>query len=123
MHLKSNKELLLKPTTTKVLTFHPLSTTEESDDERGENLIDVTLGVERIARVDTTSHADLSLAGWESFMPFSRQFYEIIPKFSFAFEGWRSLWMFEWWMRSRESRVFLMMIWDQVEKMTMRFSC
>lgn len=63
MHLKSNKELLLNPTTTKVLTFHPLSTTEESDDERGENLIDVTLGVERIARVDTTSHADLSLVG------------------------------------------------------------
>ncbi|KAG5577062.1 hypothetical protein H5410_057196 [Solanum commersonii] len=50
-HLKSSKEMLLDPTPNEALTSHPHSTTEVSDDDRGEKPIDVTLRDEWIARV------------------------------------------------------------------------
>ncbi|KAG5609200.1 hypothetical protein H5410_020481 [Solanum commersonii] len=45
-HQKSNEEMLLDPTPSEVLTSHPHSTIEASDDELGEKDIDVTAGKE-----------------------------------------------------------------------------
>ncbi|KAG5570841.1 hypothetical protein H5410_060607, partial [Solanum commersonii] len=56
-HLKSNEELLLEPTPSKVQTSHSLLTTKASDDGRGEETIDITPGVEWITRVDTARKA------------------------------------------------------------------
>ena len=39
---KFNEELLLDPTPREVLTYHPLSITDGSDNELGEKSIDVT---------------------------------------------------------------------------------
>jgi len=61
-HLKSNEKLLLDPKPSEAPTSHPLSTTEASDNERDEELIDVTSGVEWIARVDTTRQ-DVKILG------------------------------------------------------------
>ncbi|KAG5616636.1 hypothetical protein H5410_016460 [Solanum commersonii] len=41
---KSNEEMLFDPIPSEVLTSHPPSTTEASDDELGEEAIDVTAG-------------------------------------------------------------------------------
>ncbi|KAG5615052.1 hypothetical protein H5410_014876 [Solanum commersonii] len=49
---KINEEMLLDPTPSEVLTSHPPSTTEASDDELGEEAIDVTTGEEWVARVE-----------------------------------------------------------------------
>ncbi|KAG5624594.1 hypothetical protein H5410_009812 [Solanum commersonii] len=43
-HQKSNEEMLLDPTPSEALTFHPHLTTEASDDELGEEAIDLTAG-------------------------------------------------------------------------------
>ncbi|KAG5609689.1 hypothetical protein H5410_020970 [Solanum commersonii] len=43
-HQKSHEEMLLDPTPSEALTSHPPSTTEASDDEHGEEAIDVTTG-------------------------------------------------------------------------------
>uniref|UniRef100_M1CY66 Uncharacterized protein n=1 Tax=Solanum tuberosum TaxID=4113 RepID=M1CY66_SOLTU len=56
-HLKSNEKTLLDPTPSKALTSHPHSTTEASDDDCGEDPIDVTPGEEWIARVETARQA------------------------------------------------------------------
>ncbi|KAG5586491.1 hypothetical protein H5410_046925 [Solanum commersonii] len=40
-HLKSSEELLIDPTTSKALTSQPSSTTKASDNEHGEEDIDV----------------------------------------------------------------------------------
>uniref|UniRef100_M1E121 Uncharacterized protein n=1 Tax=Solanum tuberosum TaxID=4113 RepID=M1E121_SOLTU len=56
-HLRSNEELLLDPTPSEALTSHPLSTIKASDDERGEEPIEVTPGEEWIAKVDIASQA------------------------------------------------------------------
>uniref|UniRef100_M1BKU1 Uncharacterized protein n=1 Tax=Solanum tuberosum TaxID=4113 RepID=M1BKU1_SOLTU len=53
-HHKSSEEMLLNPTPSETLTSHPHSTTEASDDDRGEEPIDVTPGEEWIARVEKT---------------------------------------------------------------------
>ena len=50
-HQKSHEEMLQDPTPSEALTSHPPSTTEASDDERGEETIDVTAGEEWVARV------------------------------------------------------------------------
>ncbi|KAG5611039.1 hypothetical protein H5410_022320, partial [Solanum commersonii] len=50
-HQKGCEEMLLDPTPSEALTSHPPSTTEASDDELGEEAIDVTAGKEWIARV------------------------------------------------------------------------
>uniref|UniRef100_M1BEM6 Uncharacterized protein n=1 Tax=Solanum tuberosum TaxID=4113 RepID=M1BEM6_SOLTU len=49
--------MLLDPTPSEALTSHPPSTTEASDDDRGEEPIDVTPGEEWIARVETARQA------------------------------------------------------------------
>uniref|UniRef100_M1AFJ1 Uncharacterized protein n=1 Tax=Solanum tuberosum TaxID=4113 RepID=M1AFJ1_SOLTU len=51
-HQKSNEEMLLDPTPSEVLTSHPPLTTEASDDEIGEEAIDITAGEEWVARVE-----------------------------------------------------------------------
>uniref|UniRef100_M1DQ09 Uncharacterized protein n=1 Tax=Solanum tuberosum TaxID=4113 RepID=M1DQ09_SOLTU len=56
-HQKSNEEMLLDPTPSEVLTSHPHSTTEASDDELGEEAIDVTVREEWIARIETVRQA------------------------------------------------------------------
>ena len=43
-HQKGNEEVLHEPTPTKALTSHPPSTIKASDDELGEDAIDVTAG-------------------------------------------------------------------------------
>ncbi|KAG5582436.1 hypothetical protein H5410_053063 [Solanum commersonii] len=43
-HQKGHEEMLLDPTPSEVLISHPPSTTEASDDEHGEEAIDVTAG-------------------------------------------------------------------------------
>ncbi|KAK4734083.1 hypothetical protein R3W88_008344 [Solanum pinnatisectum] len=54
---KGNEEMLLDLTPSKALTSHPPSTTEASDDDRGEEPIDITPGEEWIARVETARQA------------------------------------------------------------------
>ncbi|KAG5607385.1 hypothetical protein H5410_028877 [Solanum commersonii] len=61
-HQKGSEEMLLDPTLSKELTSHPPSTTETSDDDRGEEPIDVTPGEEWIARVEMPD-VSLSRAG------------------------------------------------------------
>uniref|UniRef100_M1AKD3 Uncharacterized protein n=1 Tax=Solanum tuberosum TaxID=4113 RepID=M1AKD3_SOLTU len=56
-HQKSNEEMLLEPTQSEALTSQPPSTTETSDDERGEEPIDVTAGKEWVARVEVARQA------------------------------------------------------------------
>ncbi|KAG5573487.1 hypothetical protein H5410_063253 [Solanum commersonii] len=56
-HQKGSEKMLLNPTPSEALTSHPPSTTEASDDDRGEEFIDVTPGEEWIARVETTRQA------------------------------------------------------------------
>ncbi|KAG5629623.1 hypothetical protein H5410_001340 [Solanum commersonii] len=56
-HQKSNEEILLDPTPSEALTFHPPSTTETSDDELGKKAIDVTIGEEWITRVEVARQA------------------------------------------------------------------
>ncbi|KAG5611716.1 hypothetical protein H5410_022997 [Solanum commersonii] len=56
-HQKGSEEMLLDPTLSEVLTSHPPSTTEASDDDRGEKPIDVTPGEEWIAKVETARQA------------------------------------------------------------------
>uniref|UniRef100_M1BHY8 Uncharacterized protein n=1 Tax=Solanum tuberosum TaxID=4113 RepID=M1BHY8_SOLTU len=50
-HHKSSEEMLLDLTPSEALTSHPPSTTESSDDELGDEAIDVTAGEEWVARV------------------------------------------------------------------------
>ena len=52
-HQKSSEEMLLDPTPSKALTSHPPSTTEASEDDRGEDPIDIIPGEEWIVRVKT----------------------------------------------------------------------
>uniref|UniRef100_M1D3C1 Uncharacterized protein n=1 Tax=Solanum tuberosum TaxID=4113 RepID=M1D3C1_SOLTU len=56
-HQKSNEEMLLDPTTSEALTSHPPSTTEASDNELGEEAIDITAGEEWVARVEVSRQA------------------------------------------------------------------
>ena len=49
---KGNEEILLDPTPSKTLTSHPHSTSEASDDELGEEAIDVTTKEEWVTRVE-----------------------------------------------------------------------
>ncbi|XP_049394675.1 uncharacterized protein LOC125858961 [Solanum stenotomum] len=56
-HQRSPEEMLLEPTPSEALTSHPPSTTEASDDERGEEPIDVTAGEEWVARVEVARQA------------------------------------------------------------------
>ena len=49
---KTSEEMLLDPTPSDALTSHPLSTTDASDDDLGEDPIDVTPGEEWIAKVE-----------------------------------------------------------------------
>ncbi|KAG5619677.1 hypothetical protein H5410_004895 [Solanum commersonii] len=56
-HQKSHEEMLLDPTPSKALTSHPPSTTEASDDERGEEAIDITTGGEWVSRVEVARQA------------------------------------------------------------------
>uniref|UniRef100_M1BXD6 Peptidase A2 domain-containing protein n=1 Tax=Solanum tuberosum TaxID=4113 RepID=M1BXD6_SOLTU len=56
-HQKSNEEMLLDPTPSEALTYHPPSTTKASDDELGEEAIDVTAGEGWIARVEMARQA------------------------------------------------------------------
>ncbi|KAG5627988.1 hypothetical protein H5410_013206 [Solanum commersonii] len=56
-HQKGSEEMLLDPTPSEALTSHTPSTTEASDDDRGEEPIDVTPGEEWIARVETARQA------------------------------------------------------------------
>ncbi|KAG5600612.1 hypothetical protein H5410_031982 [Solanum commersonii] len=51
-HQKGSNEMLLDPTPSEVLTSHPTSTTEASDNDCGKEPIDVTLREEWIARVE-----------------------------------------------------------------------
>ncbi|KAG5610508.1 hypothetical protein H5410_021789 [Solanum commersonii] len=56
-HQKGPEEMLFDPTPSEALTSHPPSTIEASDDDRGEEPIDVTLGEEWIARVEMARQA------------------------------------------------------------------
>ena len=49
--------MLLDPTPSEALTSHSPSTIEESDDEIGEDAIDVTTGEEWVARVEVARQA------------------------------------------------------------------
>ncbi|KAH0740382.1 hypothetical protein KY290_033425 [Solanum tuberosum] len=49
--------MMLEPTPSEALTSHPPSTTKASDDDRGEEPIDVTPGEKWIARVETARQA------------------------------------------------------------------
>ncbi|KAL3356398.1 hypothetical protein AABB24_017202 [Solanum stoloniferum] len=51
-HQNGSEEILLDPTPSKALTFHPPSTTEASDDELVEEVISFTVGEEWVARVE-----------------------------------------------------------------------
>uniref|UniRef100_M1DUH7 Uncharacterized protein n=1 Tax=Solanum tuberosum TaxID=4113 RepID=M1DUH7_SOLTU len=51
-HHKSSEETLLDPTPSEALTSHPPSTTEESDDKHGDEVIDITIGKEWVARIE-----------------------------------------------------------------------
>ncbi|KAG5581380.1 hypothetical protein H5410_052007 [Solanum commersonii] len=51
-HQKGSEEMLLDPTPSEALTFHPPSTIEASDDELGEEVIDFTAREEWVARVE-----------------------------------------------------------------------
>ncbi|KAG5590482.1 hypothetical protein H5410_040996 [Solanum commersonii] len=51
-HQKGCEEMLLNPTPSEALISHPPSTTEASDDELGEEAINVTAGEEWVARVE-----------------------------------------------------------------------
>ncbi|KAG5578210.1 hypothetical protein H5410_058344 [Solanum commersonii] len=53
-HQKGHEETLLDPTPSEALTSHPPSTTEVSDDEHGEEAIDITAG-EDIRELSSTS--------------------------------------------------------------------
>ncbi|KAG5570532.1 hypothetical protein H5410_060298 [Solanum commersonii] len=56
-HHKSSEDMLLDSTPSEVLTSHLSSTTKASDDELGEEAIDVTAGEELITRVETERQA------------------------------------------------------------------
>ncbi|KAG5598847.1 hypothetical protein H5410_030217 [Solanum commersonii] len=56
-HQKNNEEMLLDPTPSEVLTSHPPSTTEASDNDLGEEAIDVTAGEEWVTRVEVARQA------------------------------------------------------------------
>ncbi|KAG5618034.1 hypothetical protein H5410_017858 [Solanum commersonii] len=56
-HQKSHEEILLDPTPSEALTSHPPSTTEASDDERGQEAIDVTAEEEWVSRVEVVRQA------------------------------------------------------------------
>uniref|UniRef100_M1CXV7 Uncharacterized protein n=1 Tax=Solanum tuberosum TaxID=4113 RepID=M1CXV7_SOLTU len=62
-NLKSSEEMLLDPTPSEALTSHPPSTTKASDDDLGEEHIDVIPGEEWIARVETARQA-VEILGW-----------------------------------------------------------
>ncbi|KAG5586909.1 hypothetical protein H5410_047343 [Solanum commersonii] len=62
-HQNSNKKMLLNPTPSEALTSHPHSTTETSDEELGEEAIDVTVRDEWIARVEMARQA-VEILGW-----------------------------------------------------------
>ncbi|KAG5621143.1 hypothetical protein H5410_006361 [Solanum commersonii] len=49
--------MLLDPTPSEALTSHPPLTTEASDDELGEEAIDVTVGEEWVARIEVARQA------------------------------------------------------------------
>ncbi|KAG5595791.1 hypothetical protein H5410_037023 [Solanum commersonii] len=51
-HQKGHEETLLDPTPNEALTSHPPSTTKASDDEPGEEAIDVTAGEKWVSRVE-----------------------------------------------------------------------
>ena len=51
-HQKGREEVLADPTPSEMLTSHPPSTVEASDDELGEDAIDVTAGEEWFTRVE-----------------------------------------------------------------------
>ena len=54
---KGNEEVLPHPTTSDVITSHPPSITEESDDELGEDVIDVSTRKEWVARMEVARQA------------------------------------------------------------------
>uniref|UniRef100_M1DUT6 Uncharacterized protein n=1 Tax=Solanum tuberosum TaxID=4113 RepID=M1DUT6_SOLTU len=56
-HQKSNEEMLLDPTPSEALTSHQRSTIESSDDELGEEAIDITVREEWVARVEMVRQA------------------------------------------------------------------
>lgn len=56
-HKNSNKEMLLDPTPSEALIYHPFLTTKQSDNDHGEDPIYVTPGEEWIPRVQTTKQA------------------------------------------------------------------
>uniref|UniRef100_M0ZXX2 Uncharacterized protein n=1 Tax=Solanum tuberosum TaxID=4113 RepID=M0ZXX2_SOLTU len=56
-HQKSNEEMFLDPTPSEALTSQPCSTIEASDDELGEEAIDVTAEHEWVARVEVARQA------------------------------------------------------------------
>uniref|UniRef100_M1BE57 Uncharacterized protein n=1 Tax=Solanum tuberosum TaxID=4113 RepID=M1BE57_SOLTU len=61
-HQKSNKEMLLDPTPSEALTSQPPLTTEASDDELGEEAIDVTAREEWVVRVEM-ARQDVEILG------------------------------------------------------------
>ncbi|KAG5601957.1 hypothetical protein H5410_033327 [Solanum commersonii] len=54
---KSHEEMLLDLTPGEALISHPPSTTEASEDERGDEAIDVTAGEEWVSRVEVARQA------------------------------------------------------------------
>ena len=52
---KGNDKVLPNPTTSDVITSHPPSITEASDDELGEDVIDVSTRKELVARMEVAS--------------------------------------------------------------------
>lgn len=56
-HQKGNEEVLHEPTPTEALTSHPPSTIKASDDELGEDAIDVTAGEEWVIIVEVAMQA------------------------------------------------------------------
>lgn len=53
----SNDKMLLDPTPNEVLTSHPPSTTKPSDDELGEEVIDVTAREKWVTQFETARQA------------------------------------------------------------------
>ena len=54
---KGNEEVLPHPTTSDVITSHPPSITEASDDELGEDVIDISNGEKWVSRMEVARQA------------------------------------------------------------------